>query len=44
LLASTIGVTEGKVDLENLTDDLREAGASADIAGAVRRTLADVAG
>ncbi|HTK78571.1 MAG TPA: hypothetical protein VL371_25155 [Gemmataceae bacterium] len=44
LIASTIGVAEGKVDLENLTDDLREAGASADVAGAVRRTLADVAG
>src|SRR6478672_8395257 len=37
LIASTIGVAEGKVDLEHLTDDLREAGASADVAKAVRR-------
>jgi hypothetical protein len=44
LIASTIGVAEGKVDLEQLTDDLRDAGASAGVARAVRRTLADVAG
>jgi hypothetical protein len=44
LIASTIGVAEGKVDLENLTDDLREAGASAAVAKVVRRTLVEVAG
>jgi hypothetical protein len=44
LIASTIGVAEGKVDLEHLTDDLREAGASADVVGAVRRTLVEIAG
>jgi len=44
LIASTIGVAEGKVDLEHLTDDLREAGASAAVAKAVRRTLVEVAG
>jgi hypothetical protein len=44
LIASTIGVAEGKVDLDHLTDDLREAGAAADVAGAVRRTLVEIAG
>src|SRR5262245_38202270 len=44
LIASTIGIAEGKVDLESLTDDLREAGASAAVAKAVRRTLVEVAG
>jgi (2Fe-2S) ferredoxin len=42
LIASTIGVAEGKVDLEQLTDDLREAGSSAAAARAVRNTLAQV--
>jgi hypothetical protein len=42
LIASTIGVAEGKVDLEHLTDDLREAGSSAAVAQAVRNTLAEV--
>jgi hypothetical protein len=43
LIASTIGIAEGKVDLEHLSDDLREAGASAAVAKAVRRTLVEVA-
>jgi hypothetical protein len=42
LIASTIGVAEGKVDLEHLTDDLREAGSSAAVARAVRNTLVEV--
>ncbi len=44
LIASTIGVAEGKVDLEQLADDLRDAGASAGVARAVRRSLVEVAG
>src|SRR6516165_7532197 len=39
LIASTIGVAEGKVDLEHLTDDLREAGSPAAVAGAVQNAL-----
>jgi hypothetical protein len=42
LIASTIGVAEGKVDLEHLTDDLREAGSSTAVAGAVRNALVEV--
>lgn len=42
LIASTIGVAEGKVDLDHLTDDLCEAGSSAAVAQAVRGTLAEV--
>jgi hypothetical protein len=42
LIASTIGVTEGKVDLEHLTDDLREAGSTAAMARTVRNTLVQV--
>ena len=42
LIASTIGVAEGKVDLEHLTDDLREAGSSAAVAQAVRSSLVEV--
>ena len=42
LIASTVGVAEGKVDLEHLTDDLRQAGSSAAAARAVRNTLAEV--
>ncbi|HEY7158080.1 MAG TPA: hypothetical protein VH575_29270 [Gemmataceae bacterium] len=42
LIASTIGVAEGKVDLEHLTDDLRQAGSSAALARAVRNTLVEV--
>jgi len=44
LIASTIGVAEGKVDLEHLTDDLREAGASDAAAQVVRESLVDVGG
>jgi hypothetical protein len=43
LIASTIGMAEGKVDLEHLTDDLRDAGSSAAAARAVRKTLVEVA-
>jgi hypothetical protein len=43
LIASTIGIAEGKVDLEHMADDLVEAGSSADIAQAVRNTLVDIA-
>ena len=42
LIASTIGVAEGKVDLEHLTDDLREAGSPAAVAGAVQNALVEV--
>jgi hypothetical protein len=42
LIASTVGVAEGKVDLDGLTDDLRQAGSSAAVARAVRNTLAEV--
>jgi len=42
LIAATIGVAEQRVDLEHLTDDLKEAGTSAAIARQVRRTLAEV--
>jgi hypothetical protein len=42
LIASTIGVAEGKVDLEHLADDLRDAGSSAEVARAVRNVLVDV--
>jgi hypothetical protein len=42
LIASTIGIAEGKVDLEQLTDDLRETGSSAAVAGAVRNALVEV--
>jgi hypothetical protein len=43
LIASTIGIAEGKVDLEHLTADLREAGSSVAAARAVRKTLVEVA-
>jgi hypothetical protein len=43
LIAATIGLAEGKVDLECLTDDLREAGSSQESAQAVRETLLNVA-
>ncbi len=39
LIASTVGIAEGKVDLEDLEGDLEEAGASASVAGAVRNAL-----
>jgi hypothetical protein len=42
LIASTIGLAEGKVDLEHLTDDLCQAGTSAAVARAVRKTLVEV--
>jgi hypothetical protein len=42
LIASTIGVAEGKVNLEHLTDDLREAGSTAAVAQAVKKCLVEV--
>ncbi len=42
LIASTIGIAEGKVDLEHLTNDLQEAGSSAATVRAVRNTLVEV--
>jgi hypothetical protein len=42
LIASTIGVAEGKVGLDDLTDGLRQAGSSAAAARAVRNALAEV--
>jgi hypothetical protein len=39
LIASTIGIAEGKVDLEDLRDDLKEAGASTAVARAVGKAL-----
>jgi len=43
LIASTIGLAEGKVGLEGLADDLREAGASTEVAQAVSNALVAVA-
>src|SRR5205807_7964809 len=40
LIASTVGIAEGKVDLENLADDLREAGSTESVAHAVSKALA----
>jgi hypothetical protein len=40
LIASTIGLAEGKVNVEGVDDDLREAGASTTIARAVSQALA----
>jgi hypothetical protein len=42
LIASTIGVAEGKVDLETLADDLQEEGTSAAVARAVKNTLVEI--
>ena len=42
LIASTIGVAEGKVDLEQVSEDLQEAGASAAVARAVKNSLVEV--
>jgi hypothetical protein len=42
LIAATVGVAEGKVDLEHLTDDLQQAGSSAAVARAVRNSLVEV--
>jgi hypothetical protein len=39
LIASTIGLAEDKVDLQNLDRDLRDAGANAEVAGAVCSAL-----
>jgi hypothetical protein len=41
LIASTIGVAEGRVDLEQVADDLEHAGSSAAVARAVRNTLVE---
>jgi hypothetical protein len=42
LIAGTIGVAEGKADLEHLADDLREAGASRSIISAIKSILVGV--
>jgi hypothetical protein len=42
LIASTIGLAEGKVDLESLSDDLKEAGATTTVARAVQRAVVAV--
>ena len=42
LIASTIGIAEGKADLGHLSDDLREAGSSAAVARAVQSTLGEM--
>src|SRR5205807_5600292 len=42
LIASTIGLAEGKIGLHNLGDNLQEAGASANVVGAVARALEEV--
>jgi hypothetical protein len=42
LIASTIGLAEGKADLKNLGDDLQEAGASTSVARAVSQALESV--
>jgi hypothetical protein len=42
LIASTIGLAEGKVDLENLADDLKESGCSSSVAQAVGAALVPV--
>jgi hypothetical protein len=43
LIASTIGIAEGKVSLDELGHDLREAGATKSVAGAVKKSLEGVA-
>jgi hypothetical protein len=43
LIASTVGIAEGKIDIDNLADDLKEAGASASVAQAVGKALVAVA-
>jgi hypothetical protein len=43
LIASTIGIAEGKVDLEDLAGDLKESGASTAVANAVGKALVGVA-
>jgi hypothetical protein len=44
LIASTVGIAEGKVDLDTLTDDLQEIGSSAPVAQAIGKALARVGG
>jgi hypothetical protein len=43
LIACTIGIAEGKVDLENLSGDLRQAGSGAAVARAVGKALVHIA-
>ena len=43
LIASTVGIAEGKVELERLDDDLREAGATVSVTAAVHKALVPVA-
>jgi len=42
LIASVIGLTEGKADLENLAEELKESGSSEDVALAVGKALVAV--
>jgi len=42
LIASTIGLAEGKADWEHLAEDLQEAGSSAEICREVRKTLVNI--
>jgi hypothetical protein len=44
LIAASVGVCEGKADLDHLADELRDAGASKDVARAVSKTLGEVVG
>jgi hypothetical protein len=44
LIASTIGIAEGRVDLEDLAEDLQEVGATAPVAQAIGKALAAVGG
>src|SRR5262245_18657114 len=44
LIASTIGLAEGKVDLDDLDDDLRQTGADEAVAQAVGKALVGVCG
>lgn len=41
LIASTVGLAEGKVDLEEVANDLRESGTTSSVARAVGKALAD---
>jgi hypothetical protein len=43
LIASTIGLAEGKADLDQLVDDLREAVSSKSLAQAIARAVTPIA-
>lgn len=44
LIASTIGIAEGRVDLDDLAEDLQEVGAAREVAQAIGKALARVGG